>query len=112
MSASRGGCKLEAVESRNMKLIGILTLLALSACAPLRGSTASHPIIPQETSSDNVDGEFPGHSAHPATLTDVEAQKAAKARFDSPLDPDKPATQKANQISLTPPAGKVDAGNE
>jgi hypothetical protein len=28
------------------------------------------------------------------------------------LDPDKPATQKAKQISLTPPAGKVDTGNE
>jgi hypothetical protein len=42
----------------------------------------------------------------------VEAQKAAEARFASPLDPDKPATQKAKQISLTPPAGKVDTGND
>jgi hypothetical protein len=87
-----------------MKPIGVLGLLALSACAHLRGPTA--------TSSDNVDYEFAGRSAHPATLTAVEAQKAAKARFDSPLDPDKPATQKAKQISLTPPAGKVDSGNE
>jgi hypothetical protein len=111
MSASRG-CKLEAVKSRNMKPIGILALLALSACANLRGSTASYPVIPQETSSDNVDDKFPCHSAHPATLTAVEAQKAAKARFDSPLDPDKPATREAKQISLTPPAGKIDTGNE
>ena len=95
-----------------MKSIVILACVALSACAPLRGSTASHPIIPQETSSDNVDDEFAGRSTHPATLTAVEAQKAAKARFDSPLDPDKPATQKAKQISLTPPAGKVEIGNE
>jgi hypothetical protein len=42
----------------------------------------------------------------------VEAQKAAAARFDSPLDPDKPATRKAKQISLTPPAGKVNIGND
>jgi hypothetical protein len=68
--------------------------------------------MPQETSSDKVDDEFAGRSAHPATLTAVEAQKAATARFDSPLDPDKPATQKAKQISLTPPAGKIDSGNE
>src|SRR6516164_2770898 len=57
MSASRGR-KLEAVESRKMKPIGILGLLALSACAYLRGPTASYPIIPQKTSSDKVDDEF------------------------------------------------------
>ena len=95
-----------------MKAMGILALLALSACAHLRGSTASYPIIPQKTPSDNVDNEFDGSTAHATTLTVVEAQKAATARFDSPLDPDKPATQKAKQISLTPPAGKVDTGNE
>jgi hypothetical protein len=106
------GVKLEAVESRKMKPIGILALLALSACAHPRGPTASYPIIPQKTSSDKVDDEFPGRSAQPATLTAVEAQQTAKARFDSPLDPDKPATNKAKQISLTPPAGKVDIGNE
>jgi hypothetical protein len=59
-----------------------------------------------------VDDEFDGSTAHPTTLTVVEAQKAAKARFDSPLDPDKPATRKAKQISLTPPAGKIDIGND
>jgi hypothetical protein len=95
-----------------MNPIGILALLALSACAHLRGPRGSYPIIPRETSSDKVDDEFTGRSAHPTTLTDVEAQKAAKARFDSPLDPGKPATRKAKQISLTPPAGKVDTGND
>ena len=110
MTASRGGCKLEAVESRNMKPIGILALLALSACAHLRGSTASYPVIPQEISGDKADDRLDGSTTHPTTLTAVEAQKAAKARFDSPLDPDKPATPKAKQISLTPPAGKVDTG--
>ena len=95
-----------------MKPIGILALLALSACAHLPGPTASYPIIPQKTPSNKVDDEFAGSTAHPATLTAVEAQKAAKARFDSPLDPGKPATEEAKQISLTPPAGKVDSGNE
>jgi hypothetical protein len=95
-----------------MKPIGILNLLALSACAHLPGPTASYPTIPQETSSEKGDDEFAGPSTHPATLTALEAQKAAKARFDSPLDPDKPATQKAKQISLTPPAGKIDTGND
>ena len=111
MSASRG-CKLEAVKSRNMKPIGILALLALPACAHLPGPTASYPVLPQKTPSDKVDDEFDGSTAHPTTLTVVEAQKAAKARFDSPLDPDKPATRKAKQISLTPPAGKIDIGND
>jgi len=95
-----------------MKRIGILALLALSACAHLPGPTASYPIIPQKTPSNKVDDEFAGSTAHAATLTAVEAQKAAKARFDSPLDPGKPATEEAKQISLTPPAGKVDSGNE
>ena len=95
-----------------MKPIGILGILALSACANLRVPTVSNPIIPQETSSDGVDDEFAGRSARPVTLTALEAQKAAKARFDSPLDPDKPATRKAKQISLTLPAGKVCTGNE
>ena len=95
-----------------MNSIGILGLLALSACAHLRGLTASYPIIPRKTPSDKVDDEFVGSTAHPTTLNVVEAQKAATARSDSPLDPDKPATQKAKQISLTPPAGKVDTGND
>ena len=100
MSASRGGCTLEAVESRKMNSIGILGLLALSACAHLRGPTESYPIIPQESSSDNVDDEFAGRSTHPATRTAVEAQHAAKARFDSPPDPDKPAPKRQSRIRL------------
>jgi hypothetical protein len=63
--------------------------------------------------SDKAHNQLDGPTAHPTTtLTAVEAQKAAEARFDSPLDPDKPATQKAKQISLTPPAGKVDTGDD
>jgi len=95
-----------------MKPIGILAILALSACANLAPSTASYPNLLKESLSDRVHDRLDGPTAHPTTLTDVEAQKAAKARFDSPLDPDKPATQKAKQISLTPPAGKVDTGND
>jgi hypothetical protein len=83
-----------------MKSIGILALLALSACSTVHDDGQA---------GRKLQG---GPTTHPATLTAVEAPKAAKARFDSPLDPDKPATQKAKQISLTPPAGKVDAGNE
>jgi hypothetical protein len=95
-----------------MKPIRILALLALSACANLPPQTTSYPILPKESLSDKVHDQLDGPTAHPTTLTAVEAQKAAKARFDSPLDPDKPATRKAKQISLTPPAGKVDTGNE
>jgi hypothetical protein len=112
MSASRGGRKLEAAESRKMKRIEILAFLALSACANLPSPTASYSILPRESLSDKVPDQLDGPTTHPATLTAVEAQKAAKARFDSPLDPDKPATKKAKQISLTPPAGKVEIGNE
>ena len=112
MSASRGGRKLEAVKSRKMKPIRILSLLALSACAHQSTPTASYSIMPQETSGDKVHDQLEGPLAHPTTLTAVEAQKAAAARLDSPLDPDKPATQKAKQISLTLPAGKVDSGND
>src|SRR6516162_8556750 len=72
MSASRGGRKLEAVESRKMKPIGILALLALPACAHLQGPTASYRVLPQKTPSDKVD-EFDGSTAHPTTLTVVEA---------------------------------------
>ena len=95
-----------------MEFIGILALLALSACANLPPPTASYPILPKESLSDKVHDQPDGPTAHPTTLTAVEAQKAAKARFDSPLDACKPATKKAKQISLIPPAGKVDTGNE
>jgi hypothetical protein len=61
-----------------MKPIGILGLLALSTCAHLRGPTASYPILPKESLSDKVHDQLGGPTAHPATLTAVEAQKAAK----------------------------------
>ena len=43
----------------------------------------------------------------PGTLTTNEAKRASRARVDSPLDPNKPATAKAKRISLEPPQGKV-----
>ncbi|HWC18624.1 MAG TPA: TolC family protein [Terriglobales bacterium] len=43
----------------------------------------------------------------PRTLTTNEAKKASRARVDSPLDPNKPATAKAKRESLIPPQGKV-----
>jgi outer membrane protein TolC len=48
----------------------------------------------------------------PATLTKVEAGKAARARRVSPLDPGMPATQKSKRESLTPPQGKVETTND
>jgi outer membrane protein TolC len=48
----------------------------------------------------------------PTTLTTAEAVKAARARRDSPLDPGKPATQKAKRESLVPPQGKVETIND
>jgi hypothetical protein len=95
-----------------MKSTAILALLALSACATLAPPTAPYPNLPKEGLSDMVHDQLDGPTAHPTTLTAAEAQKAARARFGSPLDPDKPATRKAKQISLTPPAGKVDTGND
>jgi hypothetical protein len=95
-----------------MKPTRILAVLALSACANLPAPTATYPILPKESLSDKAHNQLDGPTAHPTTLTVVEAQKAATARFDSPLDPDKPATRKAKQISLTPPAGKVDTGDD
>jgi outer membrane protein TolC len=48
----------------------------------------------------------------PATLTQNEAQRAARARGVSPLDPCMPATRKAKRASLHPPAGKVETTND
>ena len=50
--------------------------------------------------------------ARPSTLTAGEAAKAARARYNSPLDPGTPATHKAKRISLTPPEGKVETSND
>lgn len=74
----------------------------VSAVAEFQRSTATEVVY-----NDQFDT-----TARPTTLTAVEAQKAAKSRRDSPLDPDKPATHKSKQISLTPPTGKVDTGND
>jgi len=55
---------------------------------------------------------FDAPPTRPSTLTTNEAAKAAQARHDSPLDPGKPATQKAKRESLSPPQGKVDTSND
>jgi outer membrane protein len=55
---------------------------------------------------------FDAPVARPSTLTTDEAAKAARARYDSPLDPGKPSTQKAKRESLGPPQGKVEPGND
>jgi outer membrane protein TolC len=55
---------------------------------------------------------FDAPPTRPSTLTVDEAAKAARARNDSPLDPGKPATQKAKRESLVPPQGKVDTSND
>jgi outer membrane protein TolC len=51
--------------------------------------------------------EFDSPQGHPSTLTQTEAGKSSRARFDSPLDPNKPATRKSKKESLIPPRGKV-----
>jgi outer membrane protein TolC len=48
----------------------------------------------------------------PATLTQGEARRAARARGVSPLDPCMPATRKAKREALTTPAGKVQTTND
>jgi outer membrane protein TolC len=48
----------------------------------------------------------------PATLTQNEAQRAARARGVSPLDPCMPATRKAKRASLHSPEGKVETTND
>ena len=55
---------------------------------------------------------FDAPVTRPATLTTTEAAKAAQSRHDSPLDPGKPATQKAKRESLTPIQGKVETSND
>jgi outer membrane protein TolC len=55
---------------------------------------------------------FDAPLTRPATLTTAEAAKAARSRNDSPLDPGKPATQKAKRESLTPIQGKVETSND
>jgi outer membrane protein TolC len=55
---------------------------------------------------------FDGPDKRPATLTNWEANKAIRSRYDSPLDPGKPATTKAKKDSLTPPQGKIEFSND
>jgi outer membrane protein TolC len=55
---------------------------------------------------------FDGPDKRPATLTNWEANKAIRSRYDSPLDPGKPATTKAKKESLTPPQGKIEFSND
>jgi outer membrane protein len=55
---------------------------------------------------------FDSPDKRPATLTNWEANKALRSRYDSPLDPDKPATTKAKKESLSPPQGKIDFSND
>jgi len=55
---------------------------------------------------------FDSPDKRPATLTNWEANKALRSRYDSPLDPDKPSTTKAKKESLSPPLGKIDFSND
>jgi outer membrane protein len=55
---------------------------------------------------------FDSPDKRPLTLTNGEANRALRSRYDSPLDPDKPSTSKAKKESLTPPAGKVEFSND
>jgi outer membrane protein TolC len=55
---------------------------------------------------------FDSPDKRPATLTNWEANKALRSRYDSPLDPDKPSTTKAKKESLSPPQGKIDFSND
>ena len=55
---------------------------------------------------------FDSPDKRPATLTNWEANKAIRSRYDSPLDPGKPATTQAKKESLTPPQGKIEFSND
>ena len=55
---------------------------------------------------------FDSPDKRPDTLTNWEANKALRSRYDSPLDPDKPSTTKAKKESLSPPQGKIDFSND
>ena len=75
----------------------------LSAVFSYQQSTAT------ETKYNDI---FDDGRARPSTLTAHEATKTTRSRYNSPLDPGKPATQKAKHISLTPPEGKVQTSND
>lgn len=55
---------------------------------------------------------FDSPDKRPGTLTNWEANKALRSRYDSPLDSDKPSTTKAKKESLSPPLGKIEFSND
>src|SRR5580704_458219 len=57
-----------------------------------------------ETKYNNI---FDDPANRPMTLTRSEAAQAARARYNSPLDPGMPATKKGKIIALRPPKGEV-----
>jgi outer membrane protein TolC len=75
----------------------------ISAVAAYQQATAT------ETKYNDM---FDSPHLHPTTLSTAEAKKATRARYNSPLDPDKPSTQKAKRESLVPPQGKVETTND
>jgi outer membrane protein TolC len=75
----------------------------ISAVAAFQQATAT------ETKYNDM---FDSPRVRPSTLTAAEAKKATRARYNSPLDPDKPSTQKAKRESLVPAQGKVETTND
>jgi outer membrane protein len=75
----------------------------ISAVASYQQATAT------ETKYNDM---FDSPRLHPATLTAGEARKSTHARYNSPLDPNKPSTLKAKRESLVPPQGKVPTTND
>jgi outer membrane protein TolC len=62
-----------------------------------------------ETKYNNI---FDDPANRPMTLTRSEAAQAARARYNSPLDPGMPATKKGKIITLQPPKGEVVRPND
>jgi outer membrane protein len=62
-----------------------------------------------ETKYNNI---FDDPANRPMTLTRSEAAQAARARYNSPLDPGMPATKKGKLITLRPPKGEVVRPND
>ena len=62
-----------------------------------------------ETKYNNI---FDDPANRPMTLTRTEAAQAARARYNSPLDPGMPATKKGKLIALRPPKGEVVRPND
>jgi len=75
----------------------------ISAVASYQQATAT------ETKYNDM---FDSPRLHPTTLTAGEVRKSTQARYDSPLDPNKPSTLKAKRESLVPPQGKVPTTND